>query len=537
MKGQIHINGMEKKEFLLHLENEYRKANISEKDYKALREKYSNGNGKVIMTKKDEPQEEEIQEMTPEVIEKLANQLNQKASGQEAQKEDKKEKKGGGIFGGLFGKKKDEKPKEAAPAATTVAAPALAPEQSPVTEQTAAPAEEEEAIPSQSEESKRIDLMQIENEKLKTLLETVKDKTHITDETIQTMSESIGELRSLVFQADASLKETMVKLEKVEDDISQVKPKEIDKKFREIDADTDKKNIEMEKLRAKVEDSNDKLNKMYEMIKSIGGIENLVDINKKIQEKLKNVEEAVKYIGRIGAKTEKQFMDLSRGLEDLVIFKAKQEDLDESLKEILKTVDGINVRFESYVSKKDLEDFREEVFAIKKEVENIDKVLPMVNEKLPDEILELRKEREDINMLLASLQEQLNSRQISKVEYDSFKESNEKRLREIGRQLDKEWKKLEKRGKQEETAPQPALSPQAQEVVAKMDEVKQAFEKPAVQDQKPEQPAQAEPQKEETHKSEPKQEGKPAAKKKTKKAKAGPSNGKLKLLRDLKKMA
>ena len=264
------------------------------------------------MSKKDEPQEEEIQEMTPEVIEKLANQLSQKSTEQEQQKDEKKEKKGGGLFGGLFGKKKDDKPKDA-PAATIP--PAVAPE-APAAEAASAPEmtapPEEEAIPVQTEESKRIDLMQIENEKLKTLLETLKDKTHITDETIQTMSESIGELRSLVFQADASLKETMVKLEKVEDDISQVKPKEIDKKFREIDADTDKKNIEMEKLRAKVEDSNDKLNKMYEMIKSIGGIENLVDINRKIQEKLKNVEEAVKYIGRIGAKTEKQFMDLSR---------------------------------------------------------------------------------------------------------------------------------------------------------------------------------------------------------------------------------
>jgi hypothetical protein len=522
MKGQIHINGMEKREFLLHLESEYRKANISEKDYKALREKYSNGNGKVSMTKKEEPKEEEIQEMTPEVIERLANQLSQKAAAPE-QKDEKKEKKPG-LFGGLFGKKKDEKPKEAQPQAA--AAPVAAPEPAPVAEAAPPSDDEQESMPSMSEESKRIDGIQVETEKLKTLLETLRETGHVTDETIQTMSESIGELRSLVFQADASLKETMVKLEKIEDDIAQVKPKEIDKKFREIDADTDKKNIEMEKFRTKIEDSGDKLNKMYEMLKSIGGIENLVDINKKIQEKLKNVEEAVKYIGRIGAKTEKQFMDLSRGLEDLVIFKARQEDQDESLKEVLKSIDALNVKFESYVSKKDLEDFREEVFTIKKEVENIDKVLPMVNEKLPDDILELRKEREDINMLLVSLQEQLDTKKITKTEYTSFKEGNEKRLREIERQLDKEWKKFEKKSKPEEAQETQAISPQAQDVVKKMDEVKQAFEKET-------KPAE-EPKKEET-KAQPSQETKKPAKKKQKIKKAKP-NGKLRILNDIKKM-
>ena len=46
MKGFVTIRNdiLESKEMLRHLDDEYRKANISEKDYKAMKEKYSNGN-------------------------------------------------------------------------------------------------------------------------------------------------------------------------------------------------------------------------------------------------------------------------------------------------------------------------------------------------------------------------------------------------------------------------------------------------------------------------------------------------------------
>jgi hypothetical protein len=432
------------KDLLLHLEDEYRKANISEKDYKELKEKYSKELEKMNNMAKDPPkskkkkEEEEIEEVTPEVIERLATQLSEQP---EVQEEEEKP----GFFSKLFGGKKKEKPEAGtAEIQETSTVPAF---EEPATEPQTYEEPESYAPQSSShfsELNKKIGLFEVEIEKLKTMLETVKETGHVTDETIQAISESIGELRSLIFQTDASLKETMVKMEKIDDDISEVKPKEIVKKFREIDAEKEKHNLEMEKLQKKTEDANEKLNKMYEMLKSIGGIENLVDVNKKIQEKLKDVDEAVKYIGRIGAKTEKQFMDLSRGLEDLILFKAKQEDLDESLKDIIKSIDALNVKFEDYMSKKDMDVFREDILIIKKQLESINKVLPLVEVKLPENIIDLRKEREDILLLLDSLKEQYENKKITKAEYKSFKEGNEKRLKEIEKGLEKEWKKVEK---------------------------------------------------------------------------------------------
>ncbi len=441
------------KDMLLHLEDEYRKASISEKDYKELKEKYSKRLNKMNnVAKKDPPKEKkkdtlevgEIEEVTPEVIEKLATQLSEQPEVEEEVKEKKP-----GFFGRLFGGKK--KGKKVEEIETTTAQETSAPptfEESMDEPQTLREPSEvyqtSQPSPRFPELNKKIGLFEVEVEKVKAMLEAVKETGHVTDESIQAISESIGELRSLIFQTDASLKETMVKMEKIEDEISEVKPKEIVKKFRVFDTKIEKDDLEIEKLQKKSESANEKLNKMYEMLKSIDGIENLVNVNEKIQEKLKEVEEAVKYIGRIGAKTEKQFMDLSRGLEDLVLFKAKQEDFDEGLKDIMKSIDALNVKFESYVSKKDLGVFREDILIIKKQLENINKILPLAEVKLPENIIDLRKEREDILLLLDSLQEQYENKKITRAEYKNFKEGNETRLKEIEKQLASEWKKIER---------------------------------------------------------------------------------------------
>jgi hypothetical protein len=128
-------------------------------------------------------------------------------------------------------------------------------------------------------------------------------------------------------------------------------------------------------------------------------------------------------------------MDLSRGMDDMVMFKVRQEDLDESLREIIKSIDALNAKFEGYVSKKDLDVFREDMMIIKKQIESVNKVLPLVDLKLPQEIIDLRREREDILLLLRSLQDQYENKKIDKSEYMSFKEGNQKRMEEIDRDL------------------------------------------------------------------------------------------------------
>ena len=497
------------KSLLLHLESEYRKANISERHYKELKEKYQKILGESKTEKKEvrnirkkplketteevveepveiekEPEteeelgrveeqakkeiseekppekkgflkslfgkkeevkteevlpkvedppktskkekEEEITEITPEVIEKLAQKAKEEAEGKT--EETKEEGKKPGFLKSIFSKRGETKePQEQV--------------QEQVQMQPQAVSETTE-YPPEKYKPGGIDYS-VEIEKLKVMIDTIRESGKLTDESVRNLSESIGEIRSMIFQADAELKEDAVKMEKVEDDISEVKPEEITKKLREIDETFGKQQLELEKLGRKSEDAGEKINRVFEILKSIGGIENLVSINTEIQKKLDDINEAMKYVERIGMKTEKMFIDLNKGIQDLVIIRSQQDDFNESLKDIIKNTDSLNVKFEGYVTKKDLDSFREDSMLIKKEIEDIKKVLPVAELKLPENIINLRKEREDIKMLLDSLEDQRTAGKISRDEYESIKDANVKRLEEIRSLLEKEWKNVE----------------------------------------------------------------------------------------------
>jgi hypothetical protein len=494
------------KSLLLHLESEYRKANISEKHYKELKEKYQKMLGESKIEKKEirnihkkpkeveevekepeveeelgkveeqakkeiseekppekkggflkslfgkkeaevkteidppkaedppkaskkEKEEEEITEITPEVIERLAQQAKEEAEGKT--EESVEEGKKPGLLKSIFSKKGKQEIKE--PQEQVQEQPQMQPQ---TVSETTSEYSTERYKPGGVDYG-------VEIEKIKVMIDTIRESGKLTDESVRNLSESIGEIRSMIFQTDAELKEDAVKMEKVEDEISEVKPEEIAKKLREIDETFGKQQLELEKLGRKAEDSGEKINRVFEILKSIGGIENLVSINTDIQKKLDDINEAMKYVERIGMKTEKMFIDLNKGVQDLVIIRSQQDDFNEGLKDIIKNIDSLNVKFEGYVTKKDLDSFREDNMLIKKEIEEIKKVLPVAELKLPENIINLRKEREDIKMLLDSLEDQRTAGKISRNEYESIKDANVKRLEEIRSLLENEWKNVE----------------------------------------------------------------------------------------------
>jgi hypothetical protein len=342
----------------------------------------------------------------------------------------------------------------------------------------------------------------IELEKLKVMIDTTREALRATDETIRGLSESIGEIRSMVFQADAGLKENMMKLEKIEDEVSEVKPQEISKKFRETNDTLERHQIALEKLERKSEDLAEKINKVHDMLKDVGGVENLANISSDIQKRVEEIKEVVKYIERLASKTEKFFLDLSRSWEDFVTYKAKQDALDESVKDLIKAVDGLNVKFESYVSKKDWDRFVEDLVLMQKQIEEIGKVLPIAQLNLPETIQELRKERNDIHLFLESLEEQFKEKKISKGEYEEIKRNNLKKLEEIDAKLKKEWEKLEQLMKPPEKVGPVETTPVELPAEQKVEEAKPEVEgeKPvtAVVEEK------VEPKKGKTKKKEPK---------------------------------
>jgi hypothetical protein len=440
------------KSLIAHLEEEYRKASISEKIYQELKEKYSkkleNIKGELdLMTDKKDVESKEVEK-----------KVNGDTNASEIAKEEEKPKKTS-LFGKLLKKKdktpeKEETKKEEKEKQTTVKEPEdeeikemtpevierlaqRAAEQSGVTETVFEEVKEE--VPEEHPET----VQSVEIEKLKVMIDGIRDAKRATDETIQTMSESIGEIRSMEFQVDASMKETTFKLEKIEDQINEISPQEITKKFKTFNDTTEKQQSFLEKLDKKSEDLATKINKVYDMLKAIGGIENLVNLNKDIQKKIDDIKEAIKYVEKLALKTEKIFIDLNKDLEDISVYKTKQDSLTESVMDLIKSVDGINLRFENYPTKKDLEMFKGDLLLMQKQIEEINKVLPIVQLKLPETIVDTRKEKEDILLFLDSLEKQRKTGKISIGEYEDVKRKNLSKLKKIEARLKTEWEKIE----------------------------------------------------------------------------------------------
>ncbi|MEM5879067.1 MAG: hypothetical protein QXU74_01060 [Candidatus Aenigmatarchaeota archaeon] len=440
------------KNLISHLEEEYRKTNISEKNYQELMGKYS---------KKLEEIKGRLGIKEEMVVEKPVEGKKEAAKVEEVKEEkedetEKEEKAKGGFFSRLFKKKEKEvkqEQEEVKPENVEGDVPEVGEieEMTPeviekLAQQVAAQAGVKESKTEVEEvsEEKGETPASVEIEKLKVMIDTVREANRAVEESIRNISESIGELRSMIFQVEGSTKEIALKFEKIEDELAEIRPKEIEKKFRDINTNVDKQQMLLEKLDKKSEDLAEKINKVFEIMKGIGNVENLINLNSEIQKKTEEIKEAIKYIERIAMKTEKAYIDLSKSLEDFVIYKTRQEGLEEISRDILKSIDEMNVKFEGYVTKKDLEKFQEDLILIQKQIQEINKVLPMVEVKLPETIVNLRRERDDVIAFLNYLEEQFKAKKISKEEYEKIKETNKKKLEKIEKELRKEWEKIEK---------------------------------------------------------------------------------------------
>jgi hypothetical protein len=411
------------KNMLKHLDDEYRKANISETTYKELKERYKSQMSYIENT--INPNEAQPEEPLQTVEEP---------------------KKKAGLFGRF--KKKEEKKEEAAapqPAATSA--------EVTISEDP----EEKEVKKSSDETAKAVNNLSIELEKLKVMLEAMRDQKKGTDESIQSLFESIGEVRSMSIQNDSAGREMTSKMDRLEDDINNLKPKEIEKRFSSINETLEKYQLTLEKLQSKSDDMSEKLIKMTDSVKAIGNTETLAGLNQNVQKKLDDIREASNYVERLASKAEKIFIDLKMQLDDMVVLRSKQEALEDAIKDMLKTLDAINIKFENYPTKKDMEEEKQDILILGKEQESIKNVMAIAQTNVPEPILTLRKEREDIKLFMDSLEEQMKLGKIRAVDYENTKKKNSENLKEINESITREWKKFEQMLKNAPPAPQVSL--------------------------------------------------------------------------------
>ena len=204
------------------------------------------------------------------------------------------------------------------------------------------------------EEPKESDRLVFQVEKIEAKLETMEGLRQATDEKISRLSEEIGELRSSILEKDKTFNQVESGFEKVKEIFDELQPKK-------IRAELDRKEDAIEKLGAKVEAFDTKISDMKKnmsdvlnIMDKIKDLKNVVAVSETITKKMARIEEERKETAKIAAKVESMFAELTEKMSEFHNYRDKIEFSSESMHDIMKSLDMMEVRIENAVKKDDM---------------------------------------------------------------------------------------------------------------------------------------------------------------------------------------
>lgn len=294
-------------------------------------------------------------------------------------------------------------------------------------------------------EEEKMDLNKIvmNIEKLQAEINTMKDFKQHTDDVIRELTEKIGEVRSMFFQRETLIKETETKVKMLEDIVSDINPskymKELEKRkeeILEIQART-------EKLETIEKDLANNVNSLKQTLQNIKSVENLERILNEIRDNVSKERELKNDIERIAGKSERFYFEMENRIKEFINLKERTDKLEDLTKEITRSIDSINIRLASFISKTDLEDFKKNVNKIissnKEYIENkikeMESFLSLPSEEIKERIEQLKRRRVEVSNLLLNIEEQYKKAFISEKTYNEVKQKNENVLKQIEEEL------------------------------------------------------------------------------------------------------
>jgi len=253
----------------------------------------------------DIPEEENV--ITPQEFEEL-------------EKKEKKPKKG------LFSKKKEKK---------------------------ASRPEAAEIMPSRKEKASDIDKLFLENEKIQAKLETIEELRQTTEDKISRISEEIGELRSAILEKDRTFNKMEGGFEKIKEIFDEMQPVKLKASLDKKDDAIEKVNAKVEAAEFKISETKKSLESMKDFMEKIKDLKNLVSISDSVSKKVAKVEEERKETAKIAAKIESMFSELTEKTAEFHQYRDKIDFSSESMHDLMKSMDMLEVRVENAVSKDD----------------------------------------------------------------------------------------------------------------------------------------------------------------------------------------
>ena len=303
-----------------------------------------------------------------------------------------------------------------------------------------------------------------EIEKIQGRLDVVNELKNQLTETTRTFSEEIGELRTMILDREKSFSKIEIGFEKINEIVKDIEPQTIRKNFEKKEQKILELEARIEKLERFSKELIKQTEKVREVIEKVKSFENLVSVAERVKKYLRQAEETKNYADRIAGKVETMFEDMNNKVIDLDEKSAKLEDIDSLLKELVPTVDKLQIEVSNKADKEDVVSLKrsgvsriveEKIDKIEKDEAEIQKKFINLEEskkQIDDELKKLKdrisvlfpedlKLREDLKMkiklLAGEIEEIEKAYNRGEIDEASYKERIEKRKKEREELLEK----------------------------------------------------------------------------------------------------
>jgi len=280
-------------------------------------------------------------------------------------------------------------------------------------------------------------------EKLQTEIDNFKDVREQNDERIRELTEKIGEIRSMFFQRESLIKETETKVKMLDDTVGEIDPKKYMKELEKRKEEMLEAQAKIEKLEVIEKDLTNNLNNIKQTMQNIKSVENLEKLLNEIKDNVTKSRELKDDIERISGKSERFYFEMENRIKEFVDIKAKADKIDDLTKELMRTIDSINIRMAGFVSKTDIEEFKKGVNNvissnkdyIDNKMKEVESFLNLPSEEINQRVNQLKRRRTEVSNLLMSIEEQYKKAFISEKTYNEIRQKNEEILKQGAEEL------------------------------------------------------------------------------------------------------
>jgi len=275
----------------------------------------------------------------------------------------------------------------------------------------------------------KLEKLSIETEKIKAFVDAIKDEKNTVNESLSRINEVLGELRSTIHSNEARLSEIEMKVKDMDSLLSVFKPERYSRGIQKIEKALSMHEARLDKLDDLTSVIMKRISDIKGVLQQFGSMEQIARMNNEISKKLISIDDREKRIRRISDKLDGMFAEISKRLDEFIFYKAKQENIEELVNELLRSVDEMNNKLANFADKTDLDMLRDSLES------KIAEINDRLSSGLTDEQRKLQSDKEEVEDLLSILEEQHRKGVISDSEYEKAKQENLRRIKEIEEKL------------------------------------------------------------------------------------------------------